>query len=154
MVFLVNMKFFLFDRFFFFIYLDGDYVFALLRGEFVHLLNFNVQLNFLNHLFFPNDEDSLSYETKYITQRGLVTKTPTLLYEKKNLSTYTIEVNTNELMKTISPITIESTIAYALVASKDNQMLGQILEKILFSMYDDLNTKAYLKEILTGKFLY
>jgi len=36
------------------------------------------------------------------------------------------------------------------VASKDNNILQQILEKILFDMYDDLNTKTYLMEILTG----
>jgi len=56
-------------------------------------------------------------------------------------------------MKIISPTTIESIIAYGLVALKDNNFLGQILEKVLFHMYDDLNTKMYLKEILTGKFL-
>jgi hypothetical protein len=133
-------------------YLDGDYVFAILRGEFVHLLNFNVQLNFLNHLFFPNDPISLPYDTKYTTQRGLINKAPTLLYEKKNLCTYTIEISSNELIKSISSTTIQSIIAYALVASKDNSILQQILEKILFEMYDDLNTKTYLTEILTGKF--
>jgi hypothetical protein len=134
-------------------YLEGDYVFAILRGEFVHLLNFNVQLNFLNHLFFPDDGISLPYNTKYTTQRGLVNKTSTLLYEKKNLFTYNIEISPNELIKIISPTTIESIIAYGLVALKDNNFLGQILEKILFHMYDDLNTKTHLKEILTGKFL-
>jgi hypothetical protein len=119
----------------------------------VHLLNFNIQLNFLNHLYFPSDTISLSYDIKYTTQRGLRTKTPTLLYDKKSLSTYTIEINPTELMETISPITIESTIAYAIVASKDNNILGQILEMILFQMYDELNAKGYIKEILTGKFL-
>ncbi|CAF2735907.1 unnamed protein product [Rotaria sp. Silwood2] len=130
--------------------LDGDYVFAVLRGEFVHLLNFNVQLNFLNHLFFPNDTINLPYDTKYTTQRGLITKTSTLLYEKKNLFTYTIEICPNELIKTISPTTMESIIAYTLVAAKNNNILGQILEQILLHMYDDLHTKAYLKEILTA----
>ncbi|UJR27570.1 hypothetical protein I4U23_008851 [Adineta vaga] len=130
--------------------LEGDYVFSVLRGEFVHLLNFNVRLNFVNHLFFPHDGISLPYDTKYTTQRGLLNRTTTLLYEKKNLFTYSIEINAEELIKTISSSTIESTIAYTLVASKDNDMLAHILEKILFHMYNDLNTKAYLKEILTG----
>jgi len=101
----------------------------------------------------PDDGISLPYNTKYTTQRGLVNKTSTLLYEKKNLFTYNIEISPNELMKIISPTTIESIIAYGLVALKDNNFLGQILEKVLFHMYDDLNTKIYLKEILTGKFL-
>lgn len=124
----------------------------MLRGEFAHLLNFNVRMNFTNHLFFPHNGTSLPYDTKYTTQRGLVNRTYTLLYEKRNLFTYNIEVNTAELMKIISPTTIESTIAYALVASKDTNMLAQILEKILFQMYNDLNTKTYLKEILTGRY--
>ncbi|CAF3700955.1 unnamed protein product, partial [Rotaria sordida] len=130
--------------------LDGDYVFVVLRGEFVHLLNFNVQLNFINHLCFPNDTINLPYDTKYTTQRGLITKTSTLLYEKKNLFTYTIEICPNELIKTISSTNMESIIAYTLVAAKNNNISGQLLEQILLNMYDDLNTKAYLKEILTA----
>jgi hypothetical protein len=37
------------------------------------------------------------------------------------------------------------------VASKDNNIFCKILEEILFQKYDDLNTKGYIKEILTGK---
>jgi hypothetical protein len=130
---------------------DGDYVFADLRGEFTHLLNFNVQLNFLNHLFFPNDPTSLPYDSKYTTQRGLINKISTLIYEKKNFFTYTIEISPDKLIKSISSITIQSIISYALIASKDTTIIQQILEKILFELYDDLNTKTYLMEILTGK---
>ncbi|CAF3368577.1 unnamed protein product [Rotaria sp. Silwood1] len=130
--------------------LDGDYVFAVLRGEFIHLLNFNVQLNFLNHLFFSNDKINLPYDTKYTTQRGLITKTSTLLYEKKNLFTYTIEICPEELIKAISSTNMESIIAYSFVAAKHNSISEQILKQILLHMYDDLNTKAYLKEILTA----
>jgi hypothetical protein len=130
--------------------LDGDYVFADLRGEFTHLLNFNVQLNFLNHLFFPNDPTSLPYDTKYTTQRGLINRASTLIYEKKKLFTYTIEISPEKLIKSISSVTIQSIISYALIASKDSSIIQQILEKILFEMYDDLHTKTYLMEILTA----
>ncbi len=131
---------------------DGDYVFAILRGEFTHLLDFNIQLGFFNHLFFPNDPNSLPYDTKYTTQRGFLNKSLTLIYEKKNLFTYTIEIGPNELMKSVSSTTIQSIISYVLVASKDSNIIQEILKKILFEMYDDLNTKTYLMEILTGKF--
>ncbi|CAF3178993.1 unnamed protein product [Rotaria socialis] len=130
--------------------IDGDYVFAALRGEFIHLLNFNVQLNFLNHLFIPYDSNSLPYDTKYTTQRGLFTKTSTLLYEKRNISTYTIKINPDELIRTLSPVTVESIIAYGVVAANNNAIVAEILHHILFVMYDDLNTKAYIKEILTA----
>ncbi|CAF3773297.1 unnamed protein product [Rotaria magnacalcarata] len=130
--------------------IDGDYVFAALRGEFIHLLNFNVQLNFLNHLFIPYDSNSLPYDTKYTTQRGLFTKTSTLLYEKRNISTYTIKINPDELIRTLSPVTVESIIAYGVVAANNNAIVAEILHHILFVMYNDLNTKAYIKEILTA----
>jgi len=132
---------------------DGDYVFAILRGEFTHLLNFNVQLHFVNHLFFPNDPDSLPYEIKYTSQRGLMNKFSTILYEKRNLVMYTIEMSPIELIKSIKPTNVYAAISYATIASKETSILQQILEKILFEMYDDLNTKAYLMEILTGRFL-
>ena len=131
---------------------DGDYVFADLRGEFTHLLSFNVQLNFVNHLFLPNDPTSLPYDSKYTSQRSLVTKASTLLYEKRNLATYTIAISAEKLIQLISSSTIQPIISFALVASKDQTIIQQILEKILFEMYDDLNTKNYLMEILTGKF--
>ncbi|CAF5181131.1 unnamed protein product, partial [Rotaria magnacalcarata] len=134
--------------------IDGDYVFAALRGEFIHLLNFNVQLNFLNHLFIPYDSNSLPYDTKYTTQRGLFTKTSTLLYEKRNISTYTIKINPDELIRTLSPVTVESIIAYGVVAANNNAIVAEILHHILFVMYNDLNTKAYIKEILTGKLFF
>lgn len=131
----------------------GDYVFADLRGEFTHLLNFNIQLNFVNHLFLPNDPNSLPYETKYTTQRGLLNGTLTLLYEKKNLFTYTIDVNPEQLIQSVSSSTVQPILSYAIVALKDNVILRKILEKILFELYDDLDTKNYLAEALTGKFL-
>lgn len=79
-------------------------------------------------------------------------KTSTLLYEKRNLFTYTIEISPDKLINSISSITIQAIISYAVVISKDNYIIQKILEKILFEMYDDLNTKNYLMEVLTGKF--
>ncbi|CAF3368596.1 unnamed protein product [Rotaria sp. Silwood1] len=54
-----------------------------------------------------------------------------------------------ELIKAISSTNMESIIAYSFVAAKHNSISEQILKQILLHMYDDLNTKAYLKEILT-----
>jgi hypothetical protein len=125
-------------------------MFAFLRGEFVHLIDYNVQSNFLNHIFLPDKTNNLPYDTKYTTQRGLMEKTSTLIYEKKNLSSYTIRCSHDALIRMMTSTTIHSISAYAIVAIKDTLMLGQILEKILSEMKDDLNTKAYLKEILTG----
>ena len=107
--------------------------------------------NFYNHLFLPDDGGNLPYDTKYTTQRGIANRTLTLAYEKKNLFTYTIKINANELVRGISSTTINSITAYAIVALKDNHMLAQILEKIFIDLKDDISTKMYLKEILTGK---
>jgi hypothetical protein len=126
-------------------------VFAFLRGEFVHLLNFNVQSNFLNHLFLPDETTNVPYDTKYTTQRGLLDKTFTLVYEKKNLYTYIMKIDPNELVRSMNSATVYSILTYAIVGSKDNPILGRILEKILEEMKDEISTKAYLKEILTGK---
>jgi hypothetical protein len=81
----------------------------------------------------------------------LINRASTLIYEKKKLFTYTIEISPEKLIKSISSVTIQSIISYALIASKDSSIIQQILEKILFEMYDDLHTKTYLMEILTGK---
>lgn len=75
-----------------------------------------------------------------------------MVYEKKNICTYSIEINPTELIGSISPKNMESIIAYGFVAAKNNNISGQILEKILFHTYNELNTKAHLKEILTGKY--
>ena len=99
----------------------------------------------------PDNGGNLPYDTKYTTQRGIGNKTLTLAYEKKNLFTYTIKINADELVRGISPTTIHSIAAYAIVALKDNHMLAQVLEKIFVDLKDDISTKMYLKEILTGK---
>ena len=80
-------------------------------------------------------------------------KTLTLIYEKKNLFTYLVKISPNELVRTMTSTTVYSILTYAIVGTKDNPILGKILEKILEEMKDDLGTKAYLKEILTGKLM-
>jgi len=133
--------------------IDGDYVFAILRDEFIHILNFNIQFHFLNNLIYKYNCDNLLDEFNYTTQRGLVNRVSTILYEKRNLAVYTIEISPIELIKSITPTNVYAVISYATIAPKEMNILQQILEKILFEMYDDLNTKAYLMEILTGRFL-
>lgn len=78
-------------------------------------------------------------------------KTFTLIYEKKNLFTYIMKINPNDLVRSMNAATVYSILTYAIVGSKDNPILGRILEKILEEMKDELGTKAYLKEILTGE---
>ena len=125
-------------------------MFAFLRGEFIHLLDLNIHSKFVNHMFLPDQTRNLPYDTRYTTQRGLMDKTLTLIYEKKNLFTYTIRVNPDELIQNLTSTMIHPIIAYSILASKDNYMLGKILEQILKEMYDGFDTKAYLKELLTG----
>ncbi len=131
--------------------LDGDYVFVYLRGEFVHLLNFNMASNFVNHLFFSDDTILLPYDVKYTTQRTNLYENSTILYDKMHLSTYTIAIDRHALVCGATSSTMIPIITYALVALKDGQLLGQLLARLLHLMYDDLDTKSYLKEIITGK---
>lgn len=126
-------------------------MFAFLRGEFIHILDWNIHSKFANHLFLPNRTDDLPYDTKYTSQRGLMEKTLTLLYEKKNLITYTMRMDPNAFLQYFSPATFHAIIGCSIFPWKDNFFLPKILEKILTEMADDLNTKTYLKEILTGK---
>ena len=98
------------------------------------MLNFNVHSNFYNHLFLPDNGGNLPYDTKYTTQRGIGNKTLTLAYEKKNLFTYSIKIHADELVRGISPTTIHSIAAYAIVApqgqSHARSSLGKDLRRL------------------------
>ena len=110
-------------------------------------------MNFTNHLFLSNVHDSLPYDTKYTTQRGLPNGTLTLIYGIRTLSTYTVEIDPDQLIKSVSSATVHSILSYAIVAMKDGSILRRILEKILYELYDDLDTKNYLMEALTGELI-
>lgn len=127
--------------------LAGDYMFAFLRGEFIHLIDWNIHSKFTNNLFLPDDTTNMPYDTKYTSQRGLPDKNLTLIYEKKNLVLYTIRTVSNALIQKFDSTTFQSIIALSMITPKD-YFLEKIVAKILNEMSDDLNTKFYLKEIL------
>lgn len=56
----------------------------------------------------------------------------------------------DQLIKSISSATVQSILSYSIVVMKDGAILRRILEKILYELYDDLETKNYLTEALTG----
>ena len=134
-------------------FLAGNYVFVLLRAEFVHLLDFNVHSNFRNHLLLPDtDDNDIPYDTRYTTQRGLTGKVLTLLYEKKDLFTYSIRVDMNRLINAIKPSIFNAVTSYIILTGGEFQIIGGLLQKILSDFANLLHTKNYLKEILTGRF--
>lgn len=125
-------------------------MFAFLRGEFIHLIDWNIHSKFTNHLFLPDERNDLPYDTKYTSQRGLPDKSLTLIYEKKNLVLYTIRTDPNEFIQKFDSSNYQSIIALSMITPKDF-LLQKIVAKILRKMSDDLDTKSYLKEILIGK---
>lgn len=133
--------------------IGGNYVFVSLRGDIVHLIDFNAHSNF-QHNMFLNDDDRLSrvpYNIRYISQRGLGQKFLTLGYDRRSLTTYLIRIDPMELIEKMTSKMIYPVISYVIIGLKSTAEIMFLLRKILHEKATDFQAKSFLQELLTGK---